>query len=176
MKVLKFVSLFLIGLAVGYFLPRFFDSSRTFKATGKSQIVGRIILLDKYDNGLTRETGFDIPYDISGIYPGTSFVWISPDKNKVVYSVWENAHISLYVSALDGSKARKIADQEVPEGSGSLIVNSIRWSTDSSKIIYSEDGQKCVKLVCVNPEDFSDIRITYSVDISSGNKSIVQSH
>jgi hypothetical protein len=173
MKKIIFAGVFILGIAVGYIIfglfPKFIEKT----PVGTPQLSGRIVLFNQYDDGSLRETGVSVPYDITGTYPGTSLMQLSPDKTKVVYTAWENAHVVIYVAGVNGIGTKKIAEQKVPEGSGGLDVNSIKWSEDGTHITYVEDGLKCMKKNCVGSSDFTDVRTTYSVDVNNGNQSIV---
>lgn|GEM_PF-3579985 len=173
MKKIIFAALFaaclLVGFVAGRYAPDFFKST----PTGTAQLVGRIDLSKEYSDGSLRDAGVSIPYDITGTYPGTSIILLSHDKTKVLYTVWENAHIVIYVSNIDGTGVKKIAEQNVAEGSGSLATSSLRWSDDDAYITYVESGSVCNKPPCVNPEDFVMGQTTYRVDVNTGNKTIV---
>jgi hypothetical protein len=160
----------LIGVFIIYFVT---VSKRVDVPTGGSQLVGHIVLSKEYVNGSLADAGVSIPYDVTGTYPNTSLILLSPDKSKVVYTVWENAHIVIYVAKTDGTGKKKIAEQKVPEGSGILDVNSIRWSEDGMYITYAEDGSRCLKANCINPEDFSLVRTVQSIYVSTGEQSVV---
>jgi len=172
MKRFYFVTIFVIGLVVGYAIANFVPNLFKKNSTGLPQLTGRIVLYNQYPDGTKREAGVDVPYDISGIYPGTSSMWLSPDKSKVVYTDWEDARVVVYVANVDGAGVKKIAEQSAPEGSGELIVSSIRWS-DESHISYIENGLKCEKESCINPSDFSEAKTTYSIDVNTGEHSII---
>jgi Tol biopolymer transport system component len=89
-------------------------------------------------------------------------------------TTWENAHVVIYVANVDGSGARKITEQVVPEGSGGLNVSTIRWSDDGKLITYMETGPAhCVDKRCSIPEDFASDLVTYSVDVATGKKTLV---
>jgi len=171
-SVIILVSILIAAFTI-YFVA---ESKRTNLPTGDSQFVGRIVMSKEYTDGALQESGISIPYDITGAYPNTSLILLSPDKSKVAYTVWENAHIVIYEAKTDGSTKKKIAEQKVPEGSGGLDVNSIRWSNDGLHITYAEDGSRCLKASCINPEDFSIVRTVQSVDATTGEQSVVSAN
>jgi hypothetical protein len=173
MKKIIFATLFIAGLLVGYITARLTPDFLKKTPTGIPQLVGHIVLSKEYSNGSLRDTGVSIPYDITGTYPETSIILLSHDKSKVLSTVWENAHIVIYVSNVDGSGVKKIAEQNVAEGSGGLDTSSIRWSDDDTYITYVESGFVCNKPTCVNPDDFSTGQTAYRVDVNSGNKTTV---
>jgi len=164
-----FVACLSVGFVAGRYAPAFFKRA----PTGTAQLVGRIVLSKEYSDGSRRETDINIPYDVTGTYPGTSIAMLSHDKSKVLYTVWENASIVMYVSNVDGTGVRKIAEQNVAEGSGGLDTSSIRWSDDDANITYTETGLACQKKNCLNPDDFTSVQTSYRVDVNTGHKTTV---
>jgi hypothetical protein len=174
MKKTIFAGALLIGLTAGYYVSMFFPFHIEKKPVGTPELDGQIVLVNKYPDGSTREIGARSPYDVTGTFVGAFAMRSSPDRTKVAYTTWENAHVVIYVANVDGSGARKIAEQVLPEGSGGLNVSTIRWSDDGEHITYMESGIKCAKAVCINPEDFSGVvQMTYSVDVATGKKTLV---
>jgi hypothetical protein len=173
MKKIILAAILILGLLGGYAVARLTPDFFKKAPTGVTQLVGRLGLFKEYPDGFLRDAGVSVPYDITGTHPDTSLILLSPDKTKVVYTVWENAHIVIYVAGVDGTGVKKIAEQDVPEGSGALDVNSIRWSDEGSRITYNEDGLKCMKKSCLEPNDFTDVTVSHSVDINTGNQSVV---
>jgi hypothetical protein len=131
-----------------------------------------IVLLNIFENGPNTEAGLRIPYDPSGTYSDATTVLLSPDRHRVLYTLWDGSRIAIYVTDVDGENTRRIAEQEVAEGSGELDVSSIVWGEDSKTISYSESGITC-EVICDDPEDFSRINITYRINVLTGEKSVV---
>ena len=160
-----------VGYASSFIVPSFHKQSAQ---TNSGELSGRIVL-GRTNNGTFHETGLNIPYDVTGVYPA-GIILISPDKTKAVYAIWEDTKFKLYVSDIDGNNSKMIAEQQVPEGSGSLYVSSIQWSEDGTHVSYVEDGAKCKKAFCAQPDDFALLMITYSVDVRTGEKTVVSSN
>jgi len=166
MKMTKKVAmplLFIAGLVVGGGIGLLISQKNTqTNVTGGGHIEGRVTV---------QGTSFAVPYDITGTYPAT-VVRQSPDKKRLLYSRWNNARIALYVSDLNGDDAKKVAEQEVAEGSGELDMGSIQWS-DNETIAYVETGLRCADASCASPDDFVSVRTMYTVDIQTGKKTSV---
>lgn len=167
--------IFIAGVAIGamlcfYILPFVHRSS---VVLNNSELSGEVVLVQKNSNGMRNETGLRIPYDITGAYSGVYRVVFSSSKKQVLYTAWEDTKVKIYVSDLYGSHVRKIAEQEVGEGSGELIVNSIEWSQDEKRVTYTETSSHC-EADCL-PEDIKLIQTKYIVDVESGEKKVVES-
>jgi hypothetical protein len=159
-----------LGLIAGYGIAKIPLEHPVPKPSGEGNLVGQIVLARTWSNGTNEETGLRVPYDVTGSYPGAS-VLLSPKKTKVVYTTWEMAKINLYVADIDGGNAKKIAQQEIPEGSGGLNVSSIHW-TDDTHIAYIEGGSTC-KEGCTASNPPKNEIFTYSVDVLTGEKTLV---
>lgn len=117
-----------------------------------------------------RETGLSVPFDVTGTYRNVNSILISPAGDEVLYTLWENARVEIFVSNTDGTHARKIAEQEAAEGSGELDLSSLSWSEDGAKISYIESGMVCGARICDMPNDFFLQRTLYTVDLTTGQK------
>jgi len=156
-----------VSLFIGYGASYFIKPSLPVPQERKNrELIGQVVLAQQETDGTVKETGLRVPYEFGASAP---WVVVSPDKTKVVYASWENVHYVLYVADIDGSKVRKIAEQEVPEGSGGLNVQSIQWSQDGTRITYEESGATC-KEGCDHPVQ---VLMHYSVDVSTGKKTLL---
>jgi hypothetical protein len=117
------------------------------------------------------ESGLRVPYDATGTYRG-SIIRLSPNRQHALYTTWENVHTIIYIANPDGSEVRKLAEQQVPEGSGGLNVDSIMWSDDSQYFTYDEIGLQCLT-TCDSPGDLTAVTTTYEVDIASGERTVI---
>jgi hypothetical protein len=168
--VLGFIAGLIVSLIVYVIAPFVYSTSST---KGGEELGGQIVLTRINQKGVSKETGLRIPYDITGTYPGVSAVVLSLDKERVVYTTWENARIMIHVSDIQGANSKVIAEQEVPEGSGGLDVGTIKWSDDGKTITYTESGMTC-KGTCTQPSEEVSVRTWYSVDVQTGKKIITQ--
>lgn len=172
MKKASIIGIFVLGILIGSGAT-YTSLTWTSKVSGgQPQLEGSIVLSEKYPDGSLRETAVRVPYDVTGTYP-VAVLRLSPDKTKITYSVWENARTVLYVADADGSNARKIAEQSVPEGSGGLNVESVSWNDDGTEISYSEVGMRCPKKSCTKPADFVSEQTNYSVNVMTSDKRVM---
>lgn len=130
---------------------------------------GKMVLYKLYPDGTFEKSGLEVVYDWPSTYTVEVNIVISPDKTKAVYNKWntDNLKMEIYVSDIDGKNIKKIAEQEVPEGSGELNQNSLIW-TDDEHITYYEtsangEGKITPKI----------IDTYYKVDVVSGSKTVI---
>jgi hypothetical protein len=98
---------------------------------------------------------------------------LSPDNTKMAYVKWNDAisKAEVLTSNIDGSNEKIIATQEVGEGNGELDKDSIEWSDDGKYVTYNESQLTCQEN-CQSPSDASNMKVTYSVNIETGEKKI----
>jgi TolB protein len=85
-----------------------------------------------------------------GTVPGRA-MRLSPDGKRVLYWTGTWTAMRLFVSGLDGSRARQLTD-------GSGMVWGSRWSTDGKRIAFADNDPKGVLHVHVMNADGSDRR------------------
>ena len=98
---------------------------------------------------------------------------LSPDNTKIAYAKWD-ASISkteIFIANADGSNEKLIATQVVGDGNGELDKDSIEWSADGKYVTYFETQMTC-EGNCQNPADAVNLKITYQVNIETGEKNI----
>jgi hypothetical protein len=98
------------------------------------------------------------------------------DGLQTVYACWSQIHVAyeLWASQLDGQDPKFITRQEVPEGSGELLLDTLRWSPDNKFIRYEETNLVCpAEKQCISPGDFDLAVTSYRVDIKNGDKIIL---
>lgn len=108
-----------------------------------------VVLYRLGSDGVETKTGLSVTKDWPSSYVVTVNVVVSPDQQHAVYEKWVGVEMVLYVANIDGSSAKKIADQEVVEGSGELDTSSIAW-VDNSTVRYIETGAGGSKTYEVN--------------------------
>lgn len=136
----------------------------------------QIVLYKLMSDGTSVKTGLQVPLSNCGQNAdGSTFycpenIVVSPDNTKAVYSTWKNVYYEIFVSNPDGTQSKKIAQQEVPEGSGGLNVQTLKWSSDGKFVTYQESGLRNFGTLPSGDPDFRSVLITYQVNIAAGAK------
>jgi hypothetical protein len=135
---------------------------------------GNMVLYRIISDGTLRKTGLEVTLNKAGSYEVPVKVAISPDETRVVFNQWHDSIPvnQVFISNIDGTDIRLLTQQEVPEGRGELIVDSLAWSNDGEYVTYSERQTAC-KTDCGTPADFTTNEVKYLVNVTTGEKEIV---
>lgn len=129
-------------------------------------------LVAVHEDGTETPTGLIATWEGWPTFVGEPHVVISPNERQVVWAGWDQSAdgIVIHLSDLDGNNSRVIAEQEVGDGNGGLIMDSIRWSEDGKSVYYTEGMITC-EADCSDATTVSR-ETTYQIDLKTGEKSI----
>lgn len=170
---LRFFLGLILGLSVGVVLTVFLPQLPHLLKPEPINYTGKVVITENFQFGDPQPTGLEIPFSLLGQDGLVPVVLVSPNQELVLYTTWENAKVVMHVTKPNGSDNRAIATQNVAEGSGELLLNTLQWSSDSQSFTYTEVGIVCKNASCLSPDDFVTETTLYHVDAHTGEKSIL---
>jgi hypothetical protein len=155
----------------------FADIAASFKFTSESTSVSKFearkengkMVLYQLKNGTWTKTGLLVTLVKAGTYEVPVNIVVSADGTKVAYNVWKGVFMEIYVADINGSNAKKIAQQKVSEGQGELNQESLSWSADGKFGTFTESQPSCP----VNMQSLDDcvrVLVTYQANVVTGSK------
>ena len=142
------------------------------ESEGEQSFFQKISLYERDTNGKERATGLVVERDWDSSIFSEVRIIVSPNEDKVLFNLWEDSHMVLYVSNINGTERLKVAEQASSEGNGELDIWSLKW-VDNQHIQYEERSLICPQLRCNNPGDFVSEDRMYNVNINSLEKKAV---
>lgn len=173
MKKNLFFLLVILTLTIGVFIL-------TKSMRSKADIAGfevreedsAMVLYKIFSDQSSERAGLKVSLSEAGTYEVPINIVISPNKELALFNEWHEVSMEIYVANIDGARKRKIAEQEVPEGSGELLPETLQWSADGKYITYQESGMRGDGIGVLPSGEFTARKIitTYRVNITDTTK------
>lgn len=126
-------------------------------------------------NGSRRErTGLTLSIPKVGDVVVPPTVKVAPGGTRVAVAMWvpQRAKVTISTAELSGNALAEIAQQEAPEGQGSLVAETLVWSEDGAFLTYDEQ----FVLRSEGGEQVTIRTITYRVDAATGGKTVANTY